>query len=376
MVINENVKRKIIPIAGGKGGVGKTLIAASLAMELARNGKDTIAVDLDLGGSNLHTCLGMKNTGIGIGNFLSGREVTFQDLLQPTPYKNLRFIAGDVLVSGLANIQFSQKKRLLRNILSLEADYIILDLGSGSNFNAIDFFLISNSGFVVTTAQTTSVLNAYGFLKNLVFRFLIRAFNKHEEISNYLREIIKERKPGTFVTVADVVKKLSAIDHENGKKAKKYISILKPKLIINMAESPEDLMVIEKLRDLIQSSLILDVECMGLIYSDAAVKKTISNHQPITVQKRGSIAAKDIERIALKIVQSGRFPDMPLDLSYYKDTFELTQIEAKNDYKEITSLSKPEDEIDIGELLSIISAQKKQINELKGTVRMLTMNKP
>lgn len=376
MVINENVKRKIIPVAGGKGGVGKTLIAANLATELARNGKDTIVIDLDLGGSNLHTCLGMKNTRMGIGNFLSSREVMFQDIIQPTPHKNLRFIAGDVLVSGLANIQFSQKKRLMRNILKLEADYIILDLGSGSNFNAIDFFLISNSGFVVTTAQTTSVLNAYGFLKNLVFRFLIRAFNKHEEISKYLRKIIKERKPGSFVTIAEAVKNLRAIDLENGKKAKKYMSILKPKLIINMAESPDDLLVIEKLRDLIQSSLILNVECMGLIYSDDAVTKSFSNHQPLTAREGESIAAKDIERIALKIVQSGRFPDMPLDLNYYKDTFELTQIEAKNDYEEITSLSKSEDEINIGDLLSIISTQKKQINELKGTVRMLTMDRP
>ena len=45
MVINENVKRKIIPIAGGKGGVGKTFIAANLATELAKNGKDTIVID-------------------------------------------------------------------------------------------------------------------------------------------------------------------------------------------------------------------------------------------------------------------------------------------------------------------------------------------
>jgi flagellar biosynthesis protein FlhG len=67
---------------------------------------------------------------------------------------------------------------------------------------------------------------------------------------------------------------------------------------------------------------------------------------------------------------------MPLDLNYYKDTFELTQIEAKNDYEEITGLSKSEDEINIGDLLSIISTQKKQINELKGTLRMLTMNRP
>jgi flagellar biosynthesis protein FlhG len=71
MVINENVSKKIIPIAGGKGGVGKTIITANLAIELAKNGKNVVVIDLDLGGSNLHTYLGMKNTKLGIGNFLT-----------------------------------------------------------------------------------------------------------------------------------------------------------------------------------------------------------------------------------------------------------------------------------------------------------------
>jgi flagellar biosynthesis protein FlhG len=376
MVINENVKRKIIPIAGGKGGVGKTVLSANLALALAGSGKNTIVIDLDLGGSNLHTCLGLKNNKPGIGNFISSRDILFQDIIQKTPYKNLRFIAGDVLVPGLANISFSQKKKLLNNILKLEAEYVLLDLGSGSNFNVIDFFLMSNSGFAVTTGQTTSVLNVYGFLKSLVFRFLMRAFNRNEEVSFYLRSIVKEKDPNSFVNIAQIIKKIHKIDPESGKKAKKYISVLKPKIVINMAESPDVILIIEKLRDLIKNGLVLDVECMGLIYSDDTVNQAITDHVPVSIKDKHSIASKDIERIAQKIIQSGRFPEMPLDFNYYKDTFELTQIEAQNDFQEFAGLNQLEEEVNIGKLLSVIDTQKKHIKDLEGTLRMLTQNRP
>ena len=375
MVINENVKRKIIPIAGGKGGVGKTVLSANLALSLADNGKNTIVIDLDLGGSNLHTCLGLKNNKPGIGNFISSRELLFENLVQKTPYKNLRFIAGDVLVPGLANINFSQKKRLLNNILKLDADYVILDLGSGSNFNVIDFFLISNSGFTVTTGQTTSVLNLYGFLKSLVFRFLMRAFNQNEEVSLYLKNIAKEKDPKSFVNIAQIIKNINKIDPESGRKAKNYITVLKPQIVINMADSPDVLLIVEKLRDLIKKSLILDVDCMGLIYSDDTVNRALSENLPVYVKNRHSIVSKDIERIAQKIIQSHRFPDMPLDFTYYRDTFELTQIEAQNDYQEVAGLTKLEEEVKISKLLTVIDKQKQHIKDLEGTVRMLTQNK-
>ena len=65
---------------------------------------------------------------------------------------------------------------------------------------------------------------------------------------------------------------------------------------------------------------------------------------------------------------------MPLDLDYYADTYELALIEAQNDLEEFQSVGqKDDDEIDAAEMLAIISNQKKQIDELRGTVRMLTM---
>lgn len=375
MVINENVNRKILPVASGKGGVGKTVIAANLALSLAQNGKRTIVVDLDLGGSNLHTFLGIKNTNSGIGNFLSGMRGTLKDIIVQTPYENLSFIPGDVLVSNVSNLQFSQKKRLLSNILELDADYIILDLCSGSTFTVIDFFLISNSGLVVSTSQTTAVLNAYSLMKNIVVRFLLRICASHKSVTKSLQKTLKEKQPNAAPTLQQIIEIITKISPEVGAKAERYLSVLQPKMIINMAEKPEDLAIGEKLRDLIRENLNVEIECMGLIYFDRAVRASMFEHTPLLIYDNSSIASREIDRIAQKILQSENFPKMPLDFNYYKDSFELALIEAQNDYEQLVTARIPEgdESINVDELITLISAQKKKIEDLSTTIRMLTM---
>jgi flagellar biosynthesis protein FlhG len=301
--------------------------------------------------------------------------MSFYDLLTPTSYDNLRFVPGDVLVYGLSNIQFAQKKRIVDGILDIDADYIIIDLGSGTNPTILDFFLISNSGFVVTSPQTTSILNSYGFLKALLFRFFLRVFAEQNEIIKYLRSVMKEKKPGASTPFSEILQKINRIDGKAGEKADNYMRILQPKVVVNLAKTPEDLFIVEKLRDLIHESLSLDVECMGMVYSDTAVDDALSAKRLLTEFDRDSIAGRDVERISLKIIQSEKFPQMPLDLSYYKDSFELAQIEAHNDWEEIQARQQSKEEVDAGDLIELMSAQRRKISELQGIIRNLTMGR-
>lgn len=343
---------------------------------MAKNGKSSTIVDLDLGGSNLHTCLGLKNINPGVGNFLSGKGVAFHDIVQKTPYPRLQFIPGDVLVAGLTNMSLSQKKRVIRHILKLDSDYVIIDLGSGTHSAVIDFFLISNSGFVVTTPQATSIVNTYNFLKNLMFRFFQRALSPYSDASEYLRGLLREQSPNSTPTISQIVAAIENKNNEAGQKAKRYLSVLHPKLIINLADSPDNIHISEQLRDLIKRNLEIEVECMGLIYDDKAVRTSVSESVPVLQFDSECLASRAIERIAKKILQSERFPVMPLEPDHYKDSFELAMIEAQNDYEESIVNQQDNEKPDIGELISLISNQKKQINELRGTVRMLTLKNP
>ena len=165
----------ILPIGSGKGGVGKSLLAANLSIALAEAGKKVVLVDLDLGASNAHTMLGLRGVTRGIGTFLSAPRADFDQIVLPTEYNGLSFIPGDAEMPGTATLSSTQKKRLVRCLEALVFDYMILDLGPGAGSNQLDFFLLGTGGIVVTTPSLTSLLNAYLFLKNLVFRVMYAA---------------------------------------------------------------------------------------------------------------------------------------------------------------------------------------------------------
>ena len=130
-----DTKPVVIPVASGKGGVGKSFIAANLAMALARMGHRTIAADLDFGGSNLYHFLGLPNRNPGIGDFFSGHASDLKSLLVPTAVSNLHFLPGDGKTPLTANLPSAQKAKLLRHLRALPAEYLVLDIGAGSSLH-------------------------------------------------------------------------------------------------------------------------------------------------------------------------------------------------------------------------------------------------
>lgn len=378
MIINEEVRRKILPVASGKGGVGKSVLVANLGISLASFGQRTVLIDLDLGGSNLHTYLGMKNRNLGLGNFIADKSVNFNDIRVRSPYPNLDFIPGDVLVTGAANLTYAQKRSIISNIEKLDADYVLLDLGSGSHFNTLDFFLMSNSGFLVTTPQAPSILNAYGFLKNAVFRLLQQTFSSHKGVTRMLGDIVREKRPNATPSIEQIIESIERTSRKAAATAREQIAKLRPSIIVSMGDRPEDMEIVQSLRTLIEDRLAVEPLCLGFLYFDYIVREAVGDTVPLALVGRDSLILREIDRIAQKIVHSERFPEMPLDLEEYDDSFGLATIEAEDDYASInphphTRAEEAPDEATAEEFIRLISAQKQQIRELQGTIHALTM---
>ncbi|QEN07818.1 MinD/ParA family protein [Oceanispirochaeta crateris] len=379
MVLNESLDKKIIPIAGGKGGVGKSVLSVNIALSLAISDKRTILIDLDLGGANLHTVLGMKNTNPGIASFLQDKDRSFKSLILDTPFKNLQFIPGDTLSYGMADITEKQKKEILFEIQDLDADYIIMDLGAGSSFNTIDFFLVSNSGLIITTPQAGSVMNSYTFLKNLTIRFLQKAFASNKNMEAYLKKNIKRMLPGTNLTLAHLLHEIGLEEPETRDKALAYLEVLQPKVILNMMEEEEDFQMAMNLSSLVKKDLLIELECLGAILYDKGINDSLHNRHPFLLEYQDSLTAQQIFRIGQKIAQSRNFPELPLDYSEYKDSFELTQIETENDFEIYRQIKQSEDQAslpegyDLEQLMEIIEKQHEKIQELQQTVKMMSL---
>lgn len=163
---------RIITVGGGKGGVGKSLVALNLAASLAVDGYRVILVDMDLGAANQHLLLGLLSPNLGLQSLLDKSVVEAKDCLTPTHVPNLSLLAGTSGVLGAANIAHAQKVSLLRKLRALEADIIVVDVGAGVGYNALDFFDLGMRKLIVTTPQVTALHDAYAFLKSAVLRLL------------------------------------------------------------------------------------------------------------------------------------------------------------------------------------------------------------
>jgi len=187
---------KIIAIGGAKGGIGKSIIVANLSVLLASKGFRVTAVDLDLGGANLHLCLGNKVLlQNNINDFLRKRVDSLQDIAIKSEYGPY-LIGGDSAQLGAANIDFGRKLKLLRAVENLNSDFIILDLGGDTSYNIIDFFLKADYGIVVTTRDSASYIGAYHFLKAAMYRRFNRLFGPESRFRMYknhqLEQLIRE----------------------------------------------------------------------------------------------------------------------------------------------------------------------------------------
>src|SRR5512136_1659022 len=117
-------RRQIWSIGGGKGGIGKSLIAASVGWQLARMGRRVVLVDADLGGANLHTCLGLPPSGRTLADFIQRRVSSIDEIVVDTGVPGLSLISGASDLLSAANIKHLQKLRVMNHIRALAVDTV------------------------------------------------------------------------------------------------------------------------------------------------------------------------------------------------------------------------------------------------------------
>ena len=312
---SSSVQSRIIPIAGAKGGVGKTLFSANLAIALSKLGATVIVVDLDLGGSNLHTFLGLGNNNAGIGDYLAKKMQSLDELLVDTSNDNLKFLPGDGVTPFMANIGYAQKQRLLRAIRKLSADYVLLDIGAGSSFNTLDYYSLGAKGLVVTVPESPAIMNMLTFLKNHVFRLINKEISTHQRLKQIVDTAVKAGNPTNPVIVNEVIERISEVDSTVGARLLEVCSEINARLIINMGQDAAEMKELKLLPANIEERLSVRVDFFGFIHYDEGVRASLNCHKSLLEHDPNCIASKSIEVIANRMT---RLWDHDLDDSYEK----------------------------------------------------------
>ena len=270
---------RVWAIGGGKGGVGKSVIASNLSAILAAEGNRVALVDADLGGANLHTLLGVPNPRASLSDFISKKVASLGQVMTPTPVENLWLVSGAKALVEIANLNYGQKTKMLRHIRALPADHVVLDLGAGSAYNVLDFFLAARKGVLVVVPEPTSVENAYHFLKAAFFRKLKRA-EPRDRVRAAVSEAMKPSSHAAVRTPRELIARVWDIDPEAGAALIDEANQFRPALIVNRVEGPSQ----ERLgRDMVtacQDYFGVRLQFLGALPQDQIVARSVMDQRP------------------------------------------------------------------------------------------------
>ncbi len=301
--------RQFWTIGGGKGGVGKSFLTASMGLVLAEMGHSVIVVDADLGSANLHVFLGIKSPGRTLLDILEERA-SVEEVLLPTPEPRLRLLSCAADILGMANPESSEKEKIIRFISSLDADYILVDLGAGTSYNVLDFFNMSDEGIIVASPDPASIQSAYSFIKSAIFRRIQRKFGDSEVVASALRQFrerVGNAKPRTMV---DFYELLCATDPRLAEDVAATVDRYRPLIIVNMASSEADQRIAEIIHSTAKRFLNVDLRFCGLVFSDPEVRKAVQRLSVPGFKDPACVAAGQIRQTVERLLG-----DSPTDAS-------------------------------------------------------------
>lgn len=288
-------------MGGGKGGIGKSLVSSSLGIELARRGQRVVLVDADLGGANLHTCLGVEPPKATLSDFVDRRVGRIDQIVVPTGVPGLALISGAMDSLDVANPSYAQKTRILRSLQALDIDFVVLDLGAGSSYTVLDFFLAADHGMLVLVPEPTSIENGYRFAKAAFFRRLATVQAQYG-IEKIVSEAMTRRQEQTLRTPHDVVAAVRARDVRAGEKLEREMTRFRPRLVVNQARSDSDREVGNAVVAAWRKYFGTDMDYLGAVGYDDEVWKAVRKRRPVVLENPQGETSRAVARIADRLL--------------------------------------------------------------------------
>ena len=293
-------EKHIWAVAGGKGGIGKSFVTANLGIALCERGKKVVVVDLDLGSANLHTLLGIAKPPQSLDDFIRKGMHSIKGILTETGIPNLQLIAGVHDILTLSNPKPRDKQKIIRHISSLNADHIILDLGTGISPLVFDFFLISDTGIFLITPERTSLENAYQFMRGVFFhRWMTMTTNK--KVKKIIEMAMDANNPAGIRTPVDLLAQVETVDKEAKKIFEKGASSFSPRLIINQARNRKEGELGFAIRSVYRKYFSIDIGVLGHILYDYNVYSSVQRGRAFFSDYPSSDVAECIRDIAARL---------------------------------------------------------------------------
>ncbi len=296
--------RKIVAIGAGRGGVGKGLVAANLAIYFAQLGKTVVLVDADTSGSNLHAQFDLP---------AARREPSLDDFeaaLVPTSVPGLSILpAAHDAAYGPSLLRAGRKAQWLSRLRAIPADYLVIDAGPGAGNFSVDLVLAADVPIAVTAPDPAAVETTYRFVRAAYRRRLRRALLRDRFRMHLFERALSELD--ALPSPLDLVRALAKTDRTLAELAWAEAKKMRFYLVVNQTRLRGDLELGSWMSMLAARHYGIELDELGHIEHDDTVWLSMRRRRPLLVDSPTCKAARNLERIGRRVVALVTTPTPP-----------------------------------------------------------------
>ena len=317
-------------VASGKGGTGKSLLAANIGIFLATLGKRVVLVDGALGSANLHMFTGMGRPVRTLTEALGDEPMA--ELVEPTSIPGLRIVAGAHDPAWAADLEPAQSKRLLDELRTLAADFVVVDLNSGTSDQTLDWFLAADTGLLLTVAEPVSVELCYRFMRTAFLRKL-----HHQGMTPAVQDLLAALSPcdGGIVSPMDLADRARDSDPSLALAIEAQIARFRPHLVVNCVRSKADMELGRAVAAAARRRLGPPVTYLGHLEYDEAVWASVRRRRPLLIEHPESRVSKCVEKVTRRLLAARDLDRATDEMGAGTSYYDLLEVEPAASFEDI-----------------------------------------
>ncbi|HVZ85880.1 MAG TPA: helix-turn-helix domain-containing protein [Polyangia bacterium] len=282
---------RLIAFASGRGGTGRSLLAANVAVYLAQAAKKVVAIDADPAGGPLHQLLGAARPPRGFGEFLRGKASGLNELIVDTPIAGVGLVGGEGSTFGVSRPK-QTAKGILTAIGALDTDYVVLDLGPADSTLTLDLWLGADIPVLVTLPDPASIDAAYRFAKSAFVRRL-RTIRGLDRLAGN-----QPSPPPAALDLYRAVKRAGSPTEKLEQEIRRY----RPGFVVNQTRTVQDLKLGTWMSSAARRRLGHTFDYLGHVESDETVWLAARRHRSLVAEYPEAKASKNIERLGRRLL--------------------------------------------------------------------------
>ncbi|MBP6628857.1 MAG: helix-turn-helix domain-containing protein [Kofleriaceae bacterium] len=323
---------RVVALASGKGGTGKSLIAANVGVYLATLGKRVIVVDASFGAPNLHLFVGVPRPGRTLSEYTGDAgPVRLADLAVATPTTGLRLIAATADPATAADPDPAWVAALAGELRGLPADWVIVDLAAGTHRATLDLLLAADLPVLCATADPTAIELMHRLVRAAFLTRLDRA--GLGDLAGLAAEEARSEEGG-MISALDLYLRTTAAADPRLDELRLVIAGFAPLLAVNQVRSKSDMEMGRAVASVAHRRLGVPISYLGHLEYDEAVWASTRRRRPLLVEHPETRVAKCFERVARGLL-AARPPDLGAGVIPSDNHYDLLEVAPTASFEDI-----------------------------------------